>query len=313
LLTGNITRDEELISISSHFVPDAGEAADAGTPNRESDLAQPPITARKAVVKAAANLQVAVAENSLVSVTVPEGARRKQTLRSEALSRPANVQLVWLPLNENALRLCWQVVCNVPSTVEHYLIVLDAETGEVLVRRGLTERLEDASYNVFTSDSPSPFTPGWPNPTNGQPALVERQLIRLSALDTNASPAGWVPDGPSPTTTGTNVDAFLCRELETDNDGNWVPDRPRPLSTDRVFDFRMNLQNEDPEVYADASTVELFYWANWFHDRTYQLGFTEAAGNFQVTNFNRGGLQNDPVLGLVQAGANQGEEDNAAF
>src|SRR5262249_19055251 len=49
---------------------------------------------------------------------------------------------------------------------------------------------------------------------------------------------------------------------------------------------------------------------NWYHDRLYQLGFTEAAGNFQSNNFGRGGLGNDAVQADAQDGSGT---DNANF
>ena len=51
---------------------------------------------------------------------------------------------------------------------------LDAETGEPLVRHRLTEYLTDATYRVWTSDSPSPFSPGYSTPQTNQPPVVPR-------------------------------------------------------------------------------------------------------------------------------------------
>jgi hypothetical protein len=44
----------------------------------------------------------------------------------------------------------------------------------------------------------------------------------------------------------------------------------------------------------------MFVWSNRYHDRLYDLGFTEAARNFQQNNFGRGGLGNDRVLAQAQ-------------
>ena len=314
LLTGHVTRNDELVSLSSQFVPNVAKAADAGTPNRTSLVAQPAVPAAQAVVQAASNAGVALAAKSLTQVEPPQGSEAKQTFRSADLPGAVSVRYVWLPMNPDSMRLCWQIIFGVPQSVEHYLTLVDAATGEVLVRHSLTQHIQDASYNVFTSDSPSPFSPGWPTPNSGQPPLTNRTLVTLSALDTNASPMGWVPDGTAPVTTGNNADAFLWRQLNADATGNYIPDKPRPQAdTNRVFDFPMDLNSQQPLDYADASTVQLFYRANWYHDRLYDLGFTEAAGNFQMTNFDRGGFENDPVLCLVQAGADYGIADNSAF
>ena len=46
------------------------------------------------------------------------------------------------------------------------------------------------------------------------------------------------------------------------------------------------------------------------HDKLYDLGFTEAAGNFQTDNFGRGGVGNDAVLADAQ---DSGQTNNANF
>ena len=316
LLVGHITRQGELVNISDLFVPDVTKAAMAGTPNREALLKSPPITPARAVVSAAGNLGVDLSENLVTGVKAPQGVEQKMTLAADGLGRQADAQLTWLPMSAGSMRLCWQVIVNPVKSVELYLVLVDAETGEVYVRHSLTEHIQPATYNVFPSDSPSPFSPGYAVTGNSaQPPLTNRTLITVTALNTNASPSGWVPDGPGPRTTGNNADAFRCRDLNTDSSGAYVPDVPRPQATgaNRVFDFPINLTNNDPIVYASASTVQLFYRANWYHDRLYQLGFTEAAGNFQTDNFGRGGQGQDEVTCLVQAGANLGIADNSTF
>jgi hypothetical protein len=56
--------------------------------------------------------------------------------------------------------------------------------------------------------------------------------------------------------------------------------------------------------------TNLFYWNNVIHDVLEGYGFDEAAGNFQVDNFGRGGAGNDPVNAEAQDG---GGTDNANF
>src|SRR5262249_2391009 len=71
----------------------------------------------------------------------------------------------------------------------------------------------------------------------------------------------------------------------------------------RVFDFAMDLSAQDPTNYGSAAVTQLFYWCNWYHDRLYQLGFTEAAGNFQSNNFGRGGFGHDDVQADAEDGS----------
>ncbi|MBI3879372.1 MAG: M36 family metallopeptidase, partial [Verrucomicrobia bacterium] len=179
------------------------------------------------------------------------------------------------------------------------------ETGGVLLRHCLTAYLSDATYNVFTNDSPTPFSPGWPTPNTNQPPQVSRTLVTLPALNTNASPEGWIPDG-SNETRGNNVDAHLDRNSDD------LPDLPRPQGSPfRVFNFPLDLTQPPTDTNNQkAAVVQLFYLCNWYHDKMYELGFTEAAGNFQSNNFGRGGVANDAVQADAQDGSGT---DNANF
>ncbi len=49
--------------------------------------------------------------------------------------------------------------------------------------------------------------------------------------------------------------------------------------------------------------THLFYSLNWYHDQLYELGFDEAAGNFQQTNFSGMGVGNDRVNADVDDGS----------
>jgi hypothetical protein len=207
-------------------------------------------------------------------------------------------------MNRSAVRLCWSVEFISRSNLEAFRSLVDATSGEVLVRQNRTFR-SDASYRVYTSDSPSPFSPGHSTPSSVQPSLVARQLVTLDALSATASPEGWVHAGTDPQTIGNNVDGRAWRNLF----GN---PSPRPQATSRVFDFSLDL-NQGPETYTSAAVVNVFYWCNWMHDKLYDLGFTEAAGNFQDDNFGRGGLDGDRMLAYAQAGADSGSANNAYY
>ena len=121
---------------------------------------------------------------------------------------------------------------------------------------------------------------------------------------TLASPNGWIDDGDNETL-GNNVEAHL------DNVFPWnEPEIPRPnggMDPDRLFEFDLDLDQapttEEAEAFNQSSAVvNLFYWNNWMHDQLYELGFTEAAGNFQTDNFGRGGVGGDAVQADAQDG-----------
>ena len=295
-LRANVTRDGELINISSTLL---------SRPGRLNVRAAPVLTAAQAVAAAAGNVGV--------ELTAPLEARRGKAARGSAVEfvRTADfagapsARLLYFPMSHVEVRLVWVVVVPVKGTADVYEIFVDAATGEVLFRRNLTSYAgaETATYRVYTSDSPSPFSPGSATPNGFQPPEVPRGLVTQISLDATASPDGWIPDGQNQTL-GNNVDAHL------DLNNNNVPDLPRPSGSPyRVFDFSLNL-TQAPSAYRDASVTQLFYLCNWIHDRLYQLGFDEASGNFQTNNFGRGGAGNDPVQADAQDG---GSTDNANF
>jgi uncharacterized repeat protein (TIGR01451 family) len=297
VLVGHITKRGELASVSSQFLAEPERAADAGTPDRAALQNAPAISAAQAVWFAAESIEEALPIADIAPLTArPEGSEKRQKFKAGALPGEAEVRLVWLPLNESSLRLCWEVELTRRAGGERYRVLVDARSGDVPLRRRLTVYLTPASFRVFTSDSPRPFSPGWPTPNTNQPPFAERALITLSALNTNASPIGWISDAENETR-GNNVDAH------TDRNADDLPDLPRPQGSPfRVFDPPLDL-SQPPATYADAAAVQLFYWCNWMHDRLYELGFDEASGNFQKDNFGRGGLGNDAMQADAQDGS----------
>ncbi len=290
-IQAHVTKRGELVSMASRFVADPAHAKGS---------AAPAITAATALVNAAQSLNTLLAAADVTTTSASPGAEQKQKFRAAVLAGDADVKLVWLPMNGTSMRLCWDVLLTPKSMGETYRTLVDAQTGAVQVRRCLTEYISNATYRVYISDSPSPFSPGYSTPLTSQPAVVPRSLVTIDALNTTASPDGWIPDGTNETL-GNNVDAH------TDSNFDNIPDLPRPQgSPDRVFDFPLDL-TQSPSTYRAAAVTQLFYWCNWMHDKLYALGFDEAAGNFQTDNFGRGGSGGD----ALQADAQDGGFNNA--
>jgi hypothetical protein len=92
------------------------------------------------------------------------------------------------------------------------------------------------------------------------------------------------------------------------------PTGQRPIAVDRNYSFgwtnQWNASKCSQASFAspsrndiDASVTDLFAGHNRFHDFSYFLGFTEDNYNAQVSNYGNGGMQGDPEIGNVQAGA----------
>lgn len=94
---------------------------------------------------------------------------------------------------------------------------------------------------------------------------------------------------------------------EIDNVTRFSPDGTNFLQFTSEWD-----SDYDPvaPMNVNASITNLFYLINTMHDLTYEYGFNEAAGNFQMDNFGKGGKEGDAIEAFIHdpAGFN-----NAAF
>jgi len=303
----NVTKDGKIVSLGSHFLATPEVASGKTAAERAALIAAPPVQVSRAVSLAAAALSDDVPASAITAQGEATGTERKQRFEAPKLS-DTTAWLTWMPMSASEVKLAWDVTTFSIARNEMYRTVVDAESGEVLYRTSLTADISDATYRVFADaaskqpfDSPMPMSPGHRTRSSLQPLEVPRQVLTLSAENMTASPNGWINDG-NMETLGNNVHAH------TDTDANNSPDLPRPNGGAlRVFDFPVDF-TQSPTTYKSALVTQLFYMNNWIHDKTYALGFTESAGNFQTDNFGRGGLGND----AVQADAQDGSGTNNA-
>ncbi len=122
------------------------------------------------------------------------------------------------------------------------------------------------------------------------PDSGEREVL-ADPWEVDASEFTWQSDGDQnyTTTQGNNGMAVQDYYGETTN-------LYQPSSSDLKFEYDLDLDESDPNVYRDASLAQLFYTANFYHDVLYDLGFNEEAGNFQASNNGKGGKDNDAVI-----------------
>jgi uncharacterized repeat protein (TIGR01451 family) len=303
VLIGHLTANQELINISSSFVPQAEAAANLANPIAGALRSTPGILVAEAIVVAAEMLGVNVFAEEVMPLDEPMGAENLQHLAAGDLAGHVTAKLVWFPLAADRLILAWQLELTRPLPNDRYRVLVDARSGEILLRRRLTIDYSDAAYRVYPLGSPAPMRPGLPAPGTNQAPFIQRTLQVLSAISSNASPLGWLNEHANDSR-GNNVDAH------TDRNADDLPDLPRPVGSPfRTFDSPMDV-SESPTNYTAASVIQLFYWCNFMHDHLYDLGFTEEAGNFQKDNLGRGGVDGDPVLADAQDGSGF---DNANF
>lgn len=225
-LRASLTKNGDLITLGGSFVSEPAAAAKLAIKERTALIAQPVVSVQRAVTLAAADIGTTVDEPSVKAQGAAEGGERRQKFAAPSLS-DTSAHLTWVPMNADTLRLAWDVTTMSMQRGEMFRVLVDAQSGAVLVRRGLTNYISDATFRVYAKpdrqpyDSPTPFAPGHSTPQTTQPPEVSRNVITLQAENLTASPNSWINDGGTQTL-GNNVDAH------TDADANNIADLPRP-------------------------------------------------------------------------------------
>lgn len=282
LLQVNMDGNRRVLSIHNDYAPGLARSARVIEPQRD---------ASDALEAAAAHLGLTLSAPPTV-LEIPQGAEQVTLLSAPELSTElVEARLAWLPVRRNVVRLVWVFQTFLPSGDDVFELTVDALTGKVWTR---TSWIADASYKVYPRPVESPNHTSPLPPSDGRVVVTDPHLAA-----TTASPNGWHNTGSVlyPYHRGNNVHAY------DDRDANGLPPSSEPQCGSSLnCNFTLNLSNA-PSTYTAAAVTNLFYWNNILHDVLYQYGFTEAAGNFQVNNFGRGGIGNDDVRAEAQDGS----------
>jgi subtilase family serine protease len=227
------------------------------------------------VLRVTSNASPIDARISIPALTRGSGAAEAER---HAPGSAAGTELTWLPV-DGELRLAWHsVVSDEASGTRDVLI--DAQSGDLLLRRSRSRDVV-ATGRVLQSAATAAATPGQPDPMpqggGGTmcPPPANYELRSLGAPfhdpDTVVADTGRLE--------GNNSRVFRG------NGGTSAPGSP--TSDGWLFDFPFN-STESAETF-------VFFASNFVHDFFYDLGFDEAAGNFQQDNFGRGGTGGDPL------------------
>ncbi len=244
--------------------------------------------ARTAV--AAVNPKLGAKYAPFVSQRAPRG---KNTVRfaQGTLPEDPEARRTWYAVR-GSLEPAWSFYITDVDGVSRYAVIVDKPGRRVMAKRAMTY-FDSAPHGlVYERESPQP------NPTPGTlvtaaPPVVER-TDQSFAGDPAASPEGWVMNDQ---TAGNNV-------IAGENRLGILPfDDVEPTrAPGGNFSFPL-LFGVSTVPYADAVNTNLFYWVNRAHDLFYNSGFTEAAGNFQTTNFGKGGAEGDAIYAFSHFGA----------
>jgi len=278
-----------------------------------------------------------------VGTVQPGGRVWDVAVANSEITRAVPGALAYFPLAPGVVAPAWSMILHTRSDADWYVLV-DARSGALLYRKNIrfNASTQQARFSVYTqssgipADSPAPASPITVPPGAGTqfPEIGRNTESMLSVQSLAASPNGWIADGGS-TTTGNNVDAYLDRGGDDAPDAGTLDSNGRPIgnpdtqgrnrdflgSAPRDFSYAPApvagnpAAGDDPALarYQRGVVTNLFYLSNYFHDRLYALGFNEAAGNFQISNFGKGGSGSDPILAEAQQAADAGSANNANF
>ncbi|KAJ8519598.1 hypothetical protein ONZ45_g3480 [Pleurotus djamor] len=156
---------------------------------------------------------------------------------------------------------------------------IDAHSGDLI---SITDFVNRASYRAV------PITKQ--DPVGAFVTITDLQ-------DLIASPNGWHDDGNTSTTitAGNNAISQASLSLLTAT----AASQTSP-GLNFVYTYNFNAP-VTTLTNRNAATVNAFYIVNRIHDIAYRYGFTEAAFNFQQSNFGKGGAGNDHVKVIVQS------------
>ncbi len=260
------------------------------------------LTPAQAAVRGAASIGYTIEAARIFPKAKTED-RRTTVLANGPFVQPIRTELLYFPIEPGVATLAYSM--TLWEDIYAYTVIVDATDGTLLWRKNITaHQTQPATYSVYTSDSPSPWSPGGTLPGQGlQPPGISRTSVTLIGNETpnTFNNLGWITDGVN-VTTGNNVNAGV--DLASPNGIDTNPPG-QATGTNRVFDFSYSPApggNDQPSTAnsRNGAVTNLFYWTNVYHDRLYLLGFNEAARNFQTNNFGRGGTGNDAVLAEVQ-------------
>ncbi len=195
--------------------------------------------------------------------------------------------LLWFPI-DGALRLATQTVVESEDPKAVYDLIADAATGELLFRRnrvryadGTGRVLQAAETSLRDPRLPDAMPWGESGPGSCPPAV--NHLVRSLNAPFRDEATVLATNGRL---SGNNTHVFRGAAQTEAAAGSLD-------GTSWSFDF--------PFGSAAAAETALFFSLNFVHDFFYDLGFDEAAGNFQADNFGRGGAAGDPLFALARA------------
>lgn len=173
--------------------------------------------------------------------------------------------------------------------------------GKILFRNNLVSHSSDGhefTYRVWAEENGFPLegphgdvipkaTPG-----GDTTAYADMPLVTVDNFDRISTDDPWLATDAM-YTSGNNVFAYADVLPPQDfNEGDIVVS----TTSDKTFDYPFDeSQRANSFTNRQAAVVNMFVMNNFLHDWWYDHGFDEAAGNAQMDNYGRGGVEGDPL------------------
>ncbi|MDQ0767943.1 extracellular elastinolytic metalloproteinase [Pseudarthrobacter defluvii] len=294
----------QVISLAGQFFPGAGAAA---RESRESRAAQAR-TPEDSIARAAFDLTRLVyqaADFGPAETQPDDGPYRLYEFKSgdndprPRFERQVRVKDVMFPVGNQQFAAGHYIELWIAGFPAFGYVIDAVETPFVLFRKNLTSESAPFTYRVHNTgdtlfrphDGPAPGSPhptGTPDGFQADP--VQERLVTLESLPGHDP---WLPPGAT-TTRGNNCVAYADLQGPT---GLGAGDVLGKITAPETFDYTYDHgKNASDATNLQNSLVGMFFHVNWLHDRWYEAGFDEGAGNAQTDNFGRGGTGGDPVL-----------------
>jgi extracellular elastinolytic metalloproteinase len=280
-----VSATSQILSVAGGFVQGLGQRA-AEQPRL------PSISATQAVVRLAEELNLPLTGTPTITETAPG------TYTAVAVGLSQDVVTIrprYVSMPGGDVNLTWNLTVRTPDNAHWYNVDLDTTTGELIAA---LDYASDAAYEVLAIPTESP--------DDGPRTVQTDPHIITPTPSTVPSPFGWhdtngATGGEFTITQGNNVNSYADRNADDVPDAGSQPDGGPGLNfTGALVPFN---QAGQPDSYTPAAVTNLFYWTNILHDVHYLYGFDEAARNFQVNTYGRGGIGNDAVNAEAQDGS----------
>ncbi|PCK29859.1 rhombosortase-dependent M36 family metallopeptidase [Pseudoalteromonas piscicida] len=175
--------------------------------------------------------------------------------------------------------------------------VIDSR-GKILHKHSLIAHDSEFTYRVYANEDGYPMEGPHgnviPKLDEGpdKTEILPAPLVTLSSFSKLSTGDAWLSEDAT-ITKGNNVFAYADVVAP---DGFTEGDFTAEITSAKTFDYVLdNNQSPNSTQNRKAAIVNLFYMNNFLHDFFYDYGFDEKAGNAQMSNYGRGGEENDPL------------------